>query len=337
MLSRFFRKTFKMKIAVLYLGFAGLGYFIGSRLRPIKEKFKFLGTLLTCVVLSLITCMGYKIGSSESVINDIMTIGVNSLILAVVPLVFTIIGLSITRKIMGYNRIGELVPKEERKKIVKSKKKRSNDPILSKNTIMYMCGVVFGFFFGYFMVIKLGIIDFEMGYKVVGTYITYALYCMVFLVGVDLGFDGTAPKIIKEAGLKALVFPIVVGIATLIGIFVCTLFMDYNTHESFMIGCTFCWYSLAPNIIIDGGYIAAGAVAFLSNFTRVIICLITIPVIAQRVGYIETCGMAVAASMDVCIATIEHNTNKTTAILAFIVGAFYTVFIPVMMPIIVAA
>lgn len=326
-----------MKIAVLYLGFAGLGYFIGSKLRPVKDKFKFLGTLLTYVVLSLITCMGYKIGSNQSVINDIMTIGINSVLLAVIPMIFTIVGLSITRKLMGYNKIGELIPKEERYQKVKAEEKEKQDgPLLSKNTIMYMCGVIFGFIFGYVMVIKAGIIDFDMGYKVVGTYITYALYCMVFLVGVDLGFDGTAPKIIKEAGLKSLIFPIVVGIATLIGIFACTIFMGYNTHESFMIGCTFCWYSLAPNIIIDGGYVAAGAVAFLANFLRVILSLITIPAIAKKVGYVETCGLAVAASMDVCIATIEHNTNKTTAILAFIVGAFYTIFIPIAMPIIVA-
>ncbi|MBR6473626.1 MAG: lysine exporter LysO family protein [Firmicutes bacterium] len=326
-----------MVTALLYLGFAGLGYFIGSRFRDKKDKFGWLGRLLTFIVFSLITCMGYKMGSSESVIHDIMEIGINSVILAVVPLLFTIAGLSITRRLVGYNKTGELVPKDERK--LKGSSGRSSGTgktVIPRTTFLYMGGVLMGFVFGYFMVVKNNIIDFEKGYSVVGTYITYALYMMVFLVGVDLGFDGTAPKLMKQAGLKTLIFPLVVGIATLVGVYACTFFMEYDAHESLMIGATFCWYSLAPNIIIDGGFVAAGAVAFLSNFFRVIITLITVPIVAQKVGYVETTGMAVAASMDVCIGTIESSTNKTCAIIAFVTGCVFTFLIPVTMPIIVA-
>ncbi len=326
-----------MKTAFFYLGFAALGYFIGSLLRSKKDKFGWLGKLLTFVVFSLITCMGYKIGSSESIINDIKEIGVNSAILTVVPLVLTIIALSITRRLVGYNAKGELIPKEERKKLREEKNaEKKGKTVIPKTTFLYVAGVIAGFIFGYVTVVRTGIIDFEKGYSVVGTYITYALYLMVFLVGVDLGFDGTAPKLIKQAGVKTLIFPLVVGIATLLGVFVCTIFMDYNAHESLMIGATFCWYSLAPNIIIDGGYVAAGAVAFLSNFFRVILTLITVPIVAQKIGYVETTGMAVAASMDVCIGTIESSTNKTCAIIAFVTGCVYTFIIPVTMPIIVS-
>lgn len=321
----------------MYLGFAALGYFIGSVLRSKKEYFSWLGKLLTFVVFSLITCMGYKIGSSESIINDIMEIGVNSVILTVVPLVFTIVALSITRRLVGYNAKGELVPKEERQKLRSGKDSvKTGKTIIPKTTFLYVAGVIAGFVFGYVMVVRTGIIDFEKGYSVVGIYITYALYMMVFLVGMDLGFDGNAPKLIKQAGVKTLIFPVVVGIATLIGVFACTIFMDYDVHDSLMIGGTFCWYSLAPNIIIDGGYVETGAVAFLSNFFRVILTLITVPIVAQKIGYVETTGMAVAASMDVCIGTIEASTNKTCAIIAFVTGAVYTVVIPVSMPIIVS-
>ena len=326
-----------MTTAFLYLGFAGLGYLIGSLLRSKKDRFWWLGKLLTLVVLSLITCMGYKIGSSEAIIKDIMEIGVNSVILTLVPLAFTIIGLSITRRLVGYDSKGVLVPKEERKKLKESSSpQKKGKTVIPKTTFLYMAGVIAGFIFGYLTVVRTGIIDFERGYKVVGIYITYALYLMVFLVGVDLGFDGTAPKLIRQAGLRTLVFPLVVGISTLLGVYACTMFMEYDAHESLMIGATFCWYSLAPNIIIDGGYIAAGAVAFLSNFFRVILTLITVPIVAQKIGYVETTGMAVAASMDVCIGTIEASTNKTCAIIAFVTGCVFTFIIPVTMPIIVS-
>ena len=326
-----------MKTAFFYLGFAALGYFIGARFRSKKDSFGWLGRLLTFVVFSLITCMGYKIGSSESIINDIKEIGINSAILTVVPLIFTIIALSITRRLVGYNAKGELVPREERKKLREGKEpEKKGKTVIPKTTFLYVAGVIAGFIFGYIMVVRTGIIDFEKGYSVVGIYITYALYLMVFLVGVDLGFDGNAPKLIKQAGVKTLIFPLVVGIATLLGVFACTIFMDYDAHDALMIGGTFCWYSLAPNIIIDGGYVATGAVAFLCNFFRVILTLITVPIVAQKIGYVETTGMAVAASMDVCIGTIESSTNKTCAIIAFVTGCVYTFIIPVTMPIIVS-
>ena len=206
-----------MTTALFYLGFAALGYFLGSRLRSKKEYFWWLGKLLTFVVFSLITCMGYKIGSSEAIIRDIMEIGVNSVILAVVPLIFTIAALGITRRLVGYNAKGELVPKEERGKARGEKSSaKSGKTVIPKTTFLYMAGVIAGFIFGYLMVVRLGLIDFEKGYHIVGIYITYALYLMVFLVGIDLGFDGTAPKRIKQAGVKTLVFPLAVGVATIL-------------------------------------------------------------------------------------------------------------------------
>ncbi|MBR6529325.1 MAG: hypothetical protein IKT62_04735, partial [Firmicutes bacterium] len=72
-----------MKIALIYFGMAAAGYIAAIPLKKYQNKFAWMWKFLTFVVFSLVFSMGYKIGSNQSVINDIGTIGIYSLILAI--------------------------------------------------------------------------------------------------------------------------------------------------------------------------------------------------------------------------------------------------------------
>ena len=207
---------------------------------------------------------------------------------------------------------------------------------LSGSTVRIGIAVLVGLIAGYLVVLRFGLLRFDLTNKAIGVYITYALYTMVFLVGVDMGLDGTAIQKFKQAGVRILVFPFTTGFATIITVLICGYFMPLTVREILSIGCTFCWYSLAPNIIMEAGYVNAGAIAFLANFMRVIFSLILIPTIAGKVGYLETTGMPIAAAMDVCIATIQGATNKETSMCAFVSGCVYTAIVPLVVPLIVA-
>ena len=327
-----------MKTAVMYIGMAALVYLAAQLLKEQKDKFAWIGRILTFIVFSLVTCMGFKIGSNKSAINDIGTIGLYSLIISVTSLAATIVALHLIRKAMKFDAYGNkkiAIEAAYLEKKTQSDKGKVKEPMIGRTTLLYMCGVITGFGFGYFAVIKFGFIDYETGYMASSIYITTALYIMVLLVGVDMGLEGNMGKVFKETGIKVLAFPLVTAISTLAAVFLCALFMPYTFQEMLAIGCTFCWYSLAPNIIIDAGFVSAGAVAFLANFSRVILSLLLIPTVARKIGYVETIGMPAAASMDVCIATIEKSTNKRTALYAFASGAVFTVLIPIIVPMIV--
>lgn len=342
-----------MKTLLTYLGSALLGYLLARAVKDYKDKFSWTGRLLAIVVTSLVFSMGLKIGSNEEVIGNLGQIGIYGLLFCYLPLGMTILALNITRRIMGYDHEGK--PKNNDNSTDASIKDGGNTkpndvlnqsegegavqspkvPFYRTSSFRYLIAVLMGFFIGYFGVIKQHAIDPVILNSFLGTYITIALLVMVFLVGMDMGFDTSGMENALKIGWRVLIFPVVTGLATLATGLIIGIFMPLSTKEVLAITCTFCWYSLAPNIIINAGYVTAGAIAFLANFLRVLTSLITIPIVAKRVGWIETVGMSVAAAMDVCIGTITEATDKTIAVYAFVSGVVYTVLIPLLVPLIV--
>ena len=330
-----------MKIAIMYLGIAAVGYLIAAFLSSQKNRFTWIGSFLPMIVTALIFTMGFRIGENKEVVDNIGTIGIQSLIMAVISLAICIAVMSLVRRLMGYDRYAfrKGDPKtagSEGASEDPSGEQKPKAKLLSKSTVRYLVAVIIGFAFGYLLVLRFEVFSFTTASTVSGTFVTYALYVMVFLVGMDLGFDGSLPEVFRTAGIRALAFPLAAAVGTLIAMGLMLLFMDLSIKEMVCVGCTFGWYSLGPNIIMDAGMITAGAYAFLVNFLRDMISILIIPWVAERFGYIEAIGLPQAAAMDVCIATIEGATNKATTALAFFSGAIFTIIVPVFLPIIAA-
>ena len=325
-----------MKTVIFYLGMAALGYLLAVPLRNKKELFHPIGTVLKVVVTALVFVMGFRIAASEEIMANIAMIGVNSLLMAVGSLLLTIGALYATRKLMGFDRFGYMT-KGAAQNAAHDDAVTSAEKVPFWKTSPFRLGtaVALGTIAGYFTGIVWKMYDYDAMYRVTGIFVTYALYFMVFLVGVDIGSDEKAMRSLKDAGLRVLTFPIVTSAVTVSFIMIYGIFLPYSAKEMLAVACTFCWYSLGPNIIMDAGFVAAGAVAFLTNFLRVIISLITIPVVAKYIGYIETVGMSQAAAMDVCIAAIGEATNRQTAMYAFASGVVFTIIVPLLVPIIV--
>ena len=327
-----------MKTVIVYLGLAAAGYAAAIPLRSKKESFGWMGTFLMVLVRGLVLLMGFRIGSNSEVVSNLASIGLQSLLIALVSLVFTVAGLHILRRVMGYDRYGRLGSAEGASDScgpASSGKTSSAGSVLNKSTVTMILSVLTGFLMGWILILRLDALDYDSAYEATGLLVTWGLYVMVFLVGMDMGFDGTIVSVFRRSGLKILAFPAVTAAATLAGVMLCSLISPLNLQESAAVGCTFCWYSLGPNIIMDAGMVMAGAYCFLVNFLRVLLSLITVPVVAARVGYLETVGMPCAAAMDVCIATIAQATNKETAVYAFASGVLFTAAIPIVVPLIV--
>ncbi len=348
-----------MKIAITYLGIAAIGYLVAAFLSKNnkagsgasgagsgsgagagsagKEAGSWIGKVLPLIVTALIFTMGFRIGENQEVVANMGTIGIQSLIMSLVSIAICIAVLTLVRRLMGYDHYamrkgeGEERPDEAG---ASKRKPRRKAKLFTPSTIRYLTAVVLGFLLGYLLVLRFEAVSFETASSVSATFITYGLYLMVFLVGMDMGFDGSLPKTFRSTGLRALVIPIATAVATAIAMVLMSFFVDLGTKEMVCIGCTFGWYSLGPNIIMDAGMITAGAYAFLVNFLRDMISILIIPWVAETFGYIETIGLPQAAAMDVCIATIEGATNKATTALAFFSGVVFTIFVPVLLPII---
>ena len=168
-----------------------------------------------------------------------------------------------------------------------------------------------------------------------GLGIKIGLCLLLLFVGIDLGLDGTVIENFRKVGFRILVFPVVVVIATLVGASVSGMLMGLSFKEAAAVGAGFGWYTLAPGIIMEAGYLTASAVSFLHNVMRELFSILLIPMVAQKIGYIETTGMPGAAAMDVCLPIVEKSTRSDIAVYSFVSGVILSILVPVLVPLII--
>ena len=65
------------------------------------------------------------------------------------------------------------------------------------------------------------------------------------------------------------------------------------------------------------------------NVLREILGLLLVPLVARKVGYIESYGLVGSPSMDVCLPVIERATSSSVAVYSFINGAILSASVPI--------
>jgi len=158
---------------------------------------------------------------------------------------------------------------------------------------------------------------------------------LLFLVGVDMGRQGTIWQDIKDAGLKVLLIPVAVMLGTFCGAAVASLFLPMGVKDAIAVSAGFGWYSLAPMLLAD--YSASvSAVAFLANIIREVLAIILVPVVAKRVGYVETVALPGAAAMDTVLPVVVRSTHERITIYSFVSGVILSFAVPVLVPLIIS-
>ena len=90
----------------LYLAVTVAGYFIGVNLKKRNVSLPWIGTVQTIVILCLVFLMGSRIGANDEIVSSLNTIGLVSLAFTLIILLVTIMGYSIARRLMGFDRYG---------------------------------------------------------------------------------------------------------------------------------------------------------------------------------------------------------------------------------------
>ncbi len=188
--------------------------------------------------------------------------------------------------------------------------------------------VTLGMAAGYF-VLPQGFLDISGNLLVVG------LCIMLFFVGVDLGRAGTVAENFKKVGLRILVFPFASIVGCLAFASLASLVFPMTVRESMAVASGFGWYTLAPVIISDYS-VEISAISFLHNVFRETLGIMLIPIVAKKIGYIETCSLPGAAAMDVCLPIVEKATDSQTAVYSFVMGVVLSIAVPVLVPLFIA-
>lgn len=334
----------------LYLGHAVLGYIVGYFVREKKDKLEWRSKVSTIAIIVMVFSMGMRMGANDEVIDNLSSIGLYSLLITVIIFTFSLTATSLTRRALGLDSLGYLRKKGQnngKSSVTSSEISDKNQMIteseidsaeekekkLDSMTIMVIMAVLLGGIIAYFL--SQGTIsDFEKFDHIMGLMITIGLCILLLFVGLDMGLEGTVFAQIKTVGFRVLVIPVAVIGGSLLGAVVCGIILPLSMKEALAIGSGLGWYSLAPGIIIDHGFVVASAISFLHNIMREVLSFVLIPVVAKKIGYIETVALPGAAAMDVCLPIVERQTRSDIAIFSFVSGLVASFVVPVLVPLV---
>lgn len=320
---------------ILYLSLAAVGYIIATRIRSKKEKFGWTGKVQTVAIMLLVFVMGTRMGSNSEVIANLKSIGLYALLITFIIMSMSILAVFIARKIMGINRYGTLgAPTEHDINHNTGKDVRNAGSGIDKMTIFIVLAVFAGMAAGYLFVNKI-FPDYAVFDTLAGNAIKLGLCILLFFVGLDLGLDGTVWANFKKVGARILVFPFATIIGSMLGAVICGILLPIPMKEALAVGGGLGWYSLAPGIIMDAGYVTASAISFMHNVMRELLSIILIPLVAKHIGYIETTAMPGAAAMDVCLPIVEKSTSGNIAVYSLVSGVILSAAVPILVPLII--
>jgi len=192
--------------------------------------------------------------------------------------------------------------------------------------IAVSCAVIVGILLGYF---TKSYINFD-----ISLLIQFGLYLLLFFIGIDIGKNDNILNDLKKLNKKVLFLPFITIISSLAGGAVASILLSLSVGESVAISAGMGWYSFSA-IELSKVSVELGGIAFLSNIFRELLAIIFIPIIAKKVGALESVSVAGATAMDSVLPIINRSTSAEISIISFYSGLVISIVVPILIPILV--
>ena len=159
--------------------------------------------------------------------------------------------------------------------------------------------------------------------------VTWIVYLMLAAVGMGLGFDVRAWRILRELKGWVLAVPAVIILGTAAGAIGAWLLLnDMSLRDVLAVAAGFGYYSLSSMLIAREADASLASMALLANMTRELAALVFAPLLVRLAGGLGPLAAAGAAS-DTCLSDIIRTSGERNAILAVFSGMLITVLVPV--------
>jgi uncharacterized membrane protein YbjE (DUF340 family) len=93
-----------MKLLAMCWSALILMYIVGMKLRNRKEKLGWVESAMNFMVYLLVLLMGLRMGANKEIVDSLGTIGIQSLIVTVITIVMSVLGITLSRKILKMDR-----------------------------------------------------------------------------------------------------------------------------------------------------------------------------------------------------------------------------------------
>ena len=306
----------------IYIGLVVVGAFLGSRKALRSRPLAWVGKLQFAALMILIVTLGVNLGANDEVVSSLGQIGLAALVITVLAMAGSLLCLTLLRRFVlkldhyGLPRGSEAAREEE-----------AHHGGKADNSLIIVIAVVLGMLASRFVLPAAVTAH-------CGTVISFGLYLLLFMVGMDMGKQGTLLADIKTAGFQVLLVPVAVCAGSLAFAALAGLVLPLGVKDSMAAASGLGWYSLAPTLLAPYS-LSVSAVAFLSNVMREIFAIITIPIVAKYVGYVECASLPGAAAMDTVLPVVVGATHERITIYSFTSGVVLSLAVPLLVPAIV--
>ena len=192
--------------------------------------------------------------------------------------------------------------------------------------IIVSCVVIVGMLLGYF---TKSFINFD-----ISLLIQFGLYLLLFFIGIDIGKNDNILNDLKKLNKKVLFLPFITIISSLAGGAVASILLSLSVGESVAISAGMGWYSFSA-IELSKISVELGGIAFLSNIFRELLAIFLIPIIAKKIGSLESVSVAGATAMDSVLPIINRSNPAEISIISFYSGLVISIIVPILIPILV--
>ena len=307
-----------------YLALVAIGFFLGARPALRARPLPWLGRFQTAALILLIFTLGAELGANDQIVASLGSIGLNAFFITAASMVGSMLAVHpLRRYILKLDKQGR--PAGSAHSQEGSREKVKVDHTF---TLILVVTVVLGMVFGRFLLPQAVVPH-------CGQIINFGLYLLLFLVGLDMGRQEGMLKSIRQAGLGVLLVPVAVIVGTFVVTALVGLLLPMGPKDCMAAAAGFGWYSLAPTLLAPYS-LTVSATAFLSNILHELFSIVLVPVVAQRLGYIEAVALPGATAMDTVLPVVVSATDQRMAIYSFTSGAVLSLAVPFFVPAIVA-
>lgn len=160
------------------------------------------------------------------------------------------------------------------------------------------------------------------------------LCLLLLLVGIDIGKQKNIFDELRKMGYSLLLVPVMIASGSIVGAMIGGTLIGLPFNEAGAVGAGFGWYSLSAVMLTDYST-QLSALAFLSNVMRELLAIVSIPLIAKWIGYMEAVAPGGATAMDTTLPIVTQYTDSKTAVLSFVSGVLLSSMVPLLVSLII--
>lgn len=157
----------------------------------------------------------------------------------------------------------------------------------------------------------------------------YALYALMFLVGISIGGDSGAMKALRTQSFKVIWVPMATIVGTMAGVaIIAPLVSGYSLTDCMTVGAGFGYYSLSTILINDYKGVELGTVALVANILREVITMVMAPLLVRWFSPLAPICAGGATTADVTLPVITRYSGADYAIIAIFHGVVVDFSVP---------